>query len=150
MIKTDEDWMRHALQLAEKAGREGEVPVGAILVIDNELIAEGHNQPITMHDPSAHAEMQVLRKAAQNIQNYRLLNSTLYVTLEPCVMCFGAMVHARISRLVYAAPDPKTGVIHSAAQLLELPFLNHRYAVKGGILAEESASLLRRFFQDRR
>lgn len=149
-MASDQDWMRQALHLAEQAAAAGEVPVGALLVQDDVLIAEAHNQPISQHDPSAHAELQALRAAAAKCGNYRLLNTTLYVTLEPCMMCLGAMVHARIGRLVYAAADPKTGVIQSAAQLLELPFLNHRFSVTGGVLAEEAAQLLRTFFKQKR
>ena len=146
----DEKWMRRALELALRAKDLGEVPVGAVITLNDELIAEGFNQPITHQDPSAHAEIVALRLAAEKIGNYRLLNATLYVTLEPCMMCFGAMVHARIGRLVYGAPDPKTGCIDSAAQLLEVPFLNHRFAVSSGILAEESSQLLQSFFRERR
>lgn len=149
-MASDQDWMRQALHLAEQAAAAGEVPVGALLVQDDVLIAEAHNQPISQHDPSAHAELQALRAAAAKCGNYRLLKTTLYVTLEPCMMCLGAMVHARIGRLVYAAADPKTGVIQSAAQLLELPFLNHRFSVTGGVLAEEAAQLLRTFFKQKR
>ncbi|MDF2940427.1 MAG: Cytidine/deoxycytidylate deaminase family protein [Gammaproteobacteria bacterium] len=146
----DEQFMRHALMLAKKAEEAGEVPVGAVMVLDNEIIAEGYNQPILSHDPSAHAEMIAIRAAAKKLSNYRLLNTTLYVTLEPCTMCLGAMVHARIKRLVYAASDPKTGVIESAAKLANSTFFNHRLEVSSGILADESAAMLRAFFQSRR
>ncbi|MDF2690932.1 MAG: zinc-binding protein [Gammaproteobacteria bacterium] len=142
--------MRHALMLAQKAQDRGEVPVGAVIVLDNQIIAEGYNQPILSHDPSAHAEMVAIRFAANNLANYRLLNTTLYVTLEPCTMCLGAMVHARIKRLVYAASDPKTGVIESAAKLANSSFFNHKLEMTSGTLAEESAALLKAFFQSRR
>ncbi|MDF2529697.1 MAG: Cytidine/deoxycytidylate deaminase family protein [Gammaproteobacteria bacterium] len=146
----DEQFMRQALFLAKKAQEAGEVPVGAVLVLDNEIVAEGYNQPILSHDPSAHAEMIAIRNAAKKLGNYRLLNTTLYVTLEPCTMCLGAMVHARIKRLVYAASDPKTGVIESAAKLAHSHFFNHRLEIGSGILAEESAAMLRAFFHSRR
>ncbi len=146
----DQYWMRHALRLAEKAADQGEVPVGALLVLDGEVISEGFNQPIGQHDPSAHAEIAALRQAAAKLCNYRLVNTTLYVTLEPCLMCAGAMVHARIQRLVYGAPDAKAGVITSRLQALELPFLNHRVDVTGGVLADECGKLLSDFFRARR
>jgi tRNA(adenine34) deaminase len=150
MSQSDEYWMQRALACAEKAAAAGEVPVGAIIVLNDEIIAEAYNQPIALHDPTAHAEIQALRMAANKISNYRLLNTTLYVTLEPCVMCFGAMVHARINRLVYAASDPKTGVIDTAAKLLEQPFINHRFTVTAGVLSQDSSALLRDFFKARR
>jgi len=150
MHDMDEHWMACALALARKAEQIGEVPVGAIVVWNNEIIAEGYNQPISTHDPSAHAEMIALRQAAKKLNNYRLLDTTLYVTLEPCMMCLGAMVHARIKRLVYAANDPKTGVIQSAAQLPHSSFLNHRIEIHSGVMAKESSALLKTFFQARR
>jgi len=128
----------------------GEVPVGAVLVKDGTLIAEGWNQPIAAHDPSAHAEMRVLRAAGQALQNYRLVETTLYVTLEPCVMCMGAIVHGRVKRLVYGADDPLRGCAGSVLQLADAPFLNHRLEVSGGLFAEECAALLKGFFQSRR
>ncbi|MDO8953478.1 MAG: tRNA adenosine(34) deaminase TadA [Gammaproteobacteria bacterium] len=146
----DQVFMQHALSLAQKAQAAGEVPVGAVIVLDNEIIAEGYNQPISHHDPSAHAEMQAIRQAAKKLGNYRLLNTTLYVTLEPCMMCLGAMVHARVKRLVYAASEPKAGVIHSAAQLANSTFLNHRLEISSGVMAEESSALLKAFFLQRR
>lgn len=150
MRTQDEIFMRRALELAREGAAAGEVPVGAVLVLDNQIIGEGFNAPISGHDPSAHAEIQALRKGAATIGNYRLLNSTLYVTLEPCMMCAGAMVHARIQRLVYAATDPKAGVIKSKMQLLEQPFLNHRVSYEGGVLERECGSLLTDFFRSRR
>lgn len=149
-MQQDEKFMHQALMLAKKAEEAGEVPVGAVIVLDNEIIAEGYNQPILSHDPSAHAEMVAIRAAAKKLGNYRLLNTTLYVTLEPCIMCLGAMVHARIKRLVYGAQDPKTGVIESAAKLADSKFFNHKIEIHSGILAEESGALLKCFFQSRR
>ena len=146
----DEHWMRHALQLAERAAREQEVPVGAVLVLDDEIIGEGYNSPITHRDPSAHAEIIALRNGAKSISNYRLLNTTLYVTLEPCIMCAGAMVHARVQRLVFGAKDPKSGAIESASQVLDFPFLNHRVNYAGGLLADHCGRVLSNFFWDRR
>lgn len=146
----DEYWMQQALQLAMLAAAAEEVPVGAVLVLDDAIIAEGYNCPLSTHDPTAHAEMIALRKGAEKIGNYRLVNATLYVTLEPCIMCAGAMVHARIKRLVYGATDPKAGAIQSKAHILDKPFLNHRVAYAGGLLAAQCGQLLSRFFQDKR
>lgn len=143
-------FMQRALQLAEAARAVNEVPVGAVLVVDNEIIAEGYNCPIATHDPSAHAEMVVMRRAAEKIKNYRLVNSTLYVTLEPCLMCAGAMVHARIGRLVYGASDPRAGVVQSQSQVLDHAFLNHRVDYTGGVLAEPCGAILSAFFKARR
>ena len=143
--------MRQALAQARIAADLEEVPVGAVLVdAAGELIAVGHNQPISAQDPSAHAEIVTLRDAAQKLGNYRLPDTTLYVTLEPCTMCVGALVHARVGRLVYGATEPKTGAIESAQQLFETGKFNHRPAVEGGVLAEECAVLLTRFFENRR
>lgn len=146
----DEDWMRRALALAEQAAEAGEVPVGALVVRDGVVLGEGFNQPIVAHDPTSHAEVMALRDAAHNEQNYRLPGSTLYVTLEPCTMCFGALIHARVSRLVYAAREPRAGVCVSQLQLPEVAFYNHKMIVEGGLLAEESAALLKGFFASRR
>ncbi|MGH8455408.1 MAG: tRNA adenosine(34) deaminase TadA [Stenotrophobium sp.] len=146
----DERWMRHALTLARRAQDEGEVPVGAVLVRDGEIIGEGWNHPITAHDPSAHAEMVALRAAAQNIGNYRLPGTTLYVTLEPCVMCAGAIVHARVARLVFGAADPKAGAVTSVYDVIANPRLNHRVEWSGGVLEAECGALLRQFFRARR
>ena len=142
--------MAEALKEAHLAAYEDEVPVGAVLVHKGEIIARAHNQTITLNDPSAHAEILALRQAGTALANYRLLNTTLYVTLEPCLMCFGALVHARIDRLVFATPDPKTGVCGSKLDAQGLPISNHRFTIESGILAEESAALLSRFFQVRR
>ena len=147
---TDEHWMRQALGLAARAEAEGEVPVGAVLVRDDQLLAEGWNRPIASHDPTAHAEVMCLREAGMATGNYRLAGSVLYVTLEPCLMCVGAMVHARISRLVYGADDPKGGAVRTVCRGFELPGLNHRVEVTGGVLAEHCGGMLRAFFRRRR
>lgn len=146
----DEYWMQQALQLAEQAKEAGEVPVGAVLVLNNEMIAKGFNCPISTSDPTAHAEMVALRNAAAVHSNYRLLNTCLYVTLEPCLMCAGAMVHARIARLIYGASDPKSGAIVSKSQTLDLPFLNHRVKHAGGLMSEQCGAILSDFFRERR
>ncbi|MFK3843168.1 tRNA adenosine(34) deaminase TadA [Serratia sp. NPDC087055] len=146
----DEYWMRQALQLALRAQEEGEVPVGALLVLDNQVIGEGWNRPIGRHDPTAHAEIMALRQGGSVLQNYRLLNATLYVTLEPCVMCAGAMVHSRIRRLVYGAPDVKTGAAGSLVDILRHPGMNHQVEILSGVLAEECAATLSNFFRMRR
>lgn len=142
--------MRRALELARHAERAGEVPVGAVVVCQGEAIGEGWNQPIMAHDPSAHAEMVAIRAAANHQRNYRLPDTTLYVTLEPCAMCAGAIVHARVARVVFGASDPKTGAAGSVFNLLGSDRLNHRADVVGGVLAEECGDLLRRFFKARR
>ena len=147
---TDDQWMRYAMNRARQAAARGEVPVGAVLVADGELVAEGFNEPIAANDPTAHAEIVALRRAAASLKNYRLTGTTLYVTIEPCMMCVGAMIHARIARLVYGAPEPKAGAIESAMRALEHPSLNHRFDVVGGVLADESRELLQGFFQNRR
>lgn len=146
----DEYGMQQALMLAERARQAGEVPVGAVLMFNDEVIAEGYNCPISTCDPTAHAEIIALRNASKTIHNYRLLDTTLYVTLEPCIMCAGAMVHARIKRLVYGATDPRTGAIVSRAQVLDQSFLNHRVEHSGGLLAAECGELLSQFFRERR
>jgi tRNA(adenine34) deaminase len=142
--------MRDALVLAEAAAAAGEVPVGAVVVRDGKIIGRGSNRPIATHDPTAHAEMLALREAAQALGNYRLSECDLYVTIEPCAMCAGAMVHARVRRLVYGADDPKGGAVRSGPQVINHPALNHRMEVVGGVLAEESAALLQKFFRKRR
>ena len=142
--------MRHALDLARHAELAGEVPVGAVVVLKDEIIGEGWNQPIRAHAPSAHAEMVALRAAAAYLRNYRLPDTTLYVTLEPCAMCAGAIVHARLARVVYGAADPKAGAAGSVFQLLNSPALNHRAHVSGGVLGKECGELLSAFFQSRR
>lgn len=146
----DEKWMREALLLARQAEAAGEVPVGAVLVKDGILLGSGWNQPIGAHDPTAHAEVMALRAAAKSVGNYRLTGSTFYVTLEPCAMCAGAMVHARVARLVYGAADPKTGAAGSVFDLTRTDKLNHRLEVEGGVLAEECGGLLKDFFARRR
>jgi tRNA(adenine34) deaminase len=150
MENSDEHWMQQALALASRAAGAGEVPVGAVLVADGKLIAEGWNQPIAGHDPTAHAEVMCLRAAGHALGNYRLANTTLYVTLEPCLMCVGAIVHARVARVVFGAFDPKSGAVSSLCRGFELPGLNHRVAASGGVLAESCGELLRAFFRDRR
>ena len=147
---TDEDWMWHALRLAQRAEQQGEVPVGALLVQGERCIAEGWNQPIQNHDPTAHAEIQALRKAGQAVQNYRLIDTTLYVTLEPCVMCMGAIAHARVKRLVFGAYDPKRGAVCHALQLSDAAFLNHKIDWTGGVLEQNCAEVLTDFFKARR
>lgn len=147
---TDEAWMRYAIRLAERAERQGEVPVGAVVVKDDQCIAEGWNSPILTHDPSAHAEIMALRKAGQSMANYRLVDATLYVTLEPCVMCMGAISHARVRRLVFGAFDPKRGAVCHALSLSDADFLNHRVSWEGGVLESECSDMLKAFFQARR
>ncbi len=150
-MQSDQDWMRHALNLAARAATEGEVPVGAVLVQDGEvIIGEGWNRPIALHDPSAHAEMLAMRAAAARLGNYRLTGTTLYVTLEPCVMCAGAIVHARVSRLVFGARDPKAGAVDSVYDVIARPRLNHVVQWQGGVLEEECGAVLREFFRSRR
>ncbi|WP_404815204.1 tRNA adenosine(34) deaminase TadA [Candidatus Thioglobus autotrophicus] len=147
---TDKEWMELAIQQAKLAKNIDEVPVGAVLVRDEKLIASAHNQPIINHDPTAHAEIQVLRAAGKKFNNYRLPDTTLYVTLEPCTMCLGAMIHARVSRVVFGAYDPKTGVCGSCQDLTASACFNHTIETQGGILADECKDLLQRFFKNRR
>ena len=142
--------MRRALVLANAAARLGEVPVGAVLVRDGQMIGEGCNRPVTSCDPTAHAEIQALRDAASRVGNYRLPGSTLYVTIEPCTMCAGALVHARVSALVFGAPEPRAGAVESTARVLDNPMLNHRVSVRSGVLADQCAGLMRGFFAARR
>ncbi|CAQ83412.1 MULTISPECIES: tRNA adenosine(34) deaminase TadA [Photorhabdus] len=149
-IYSDEYWMQQAMERAIKAWEQGEIPVGAVLVADNEIIAEGWNQSIIAHDPSAHAEVIALRKGGEQLQNYRLLNTTLYVTLEPCAMCAGAMIHSRIQRLVYGASDMKTGAAGSLIDILRHPGMNHQIEITGGVLAEACSTMLSVFFKQRR
>ena len=147
----DQGWMHHALRLARQAAELGEVPVGAVLVgAEGQLLAEGHNRPIADHDPSAHAEMQALRAGAKALGNYRLPGTTLYVTLEPCVMCAGAIVHARVQRLVFGAPDPKAGAVNAVYDVIGNPRLNHTVQWTGGVLEAECGQILRDFFRSRR
>ena len=146
----DEKWMRYALQLAQRAYTLGEVPVGAVLVYQQQVIGEGWNLPINAHDPTAHAEIMAIRQGGQVLENYRLLDTTLYVTLEPCVMCAGAMIHGRIGRIVYGASDAKTGAAGSLVDLLRHPGMNHQPIISGGVLAEECGNMLSDFFRQRR
>jgi tRNA(adenine34) deaminase len=146
----DARFMSRALELARTAEAAGEVPVGAVIVKAGKIVAEGWNRPIGTHDPTAHAEVIAMRAAAQSLQNYRLLETTLYVTLEPCAMCASAMVHARVKRLVYAATDPRAGASGSVFNITQHPALNHRLEVHAGVMAEECAAELRRFFAARR
>lgn len=142
--------MQHALELAGDAARAGEVPVGAVVVVGGEIVGRGFNRPITSTDPTAHAEVVALRDAAQQLGNYRLTGATLYVTVEPCLMCVGALVHARVGTLVYGAPEPKAGAIDSTQRAHEHAALNHRMTIVSGVLASESRELMQRFFKERR
>jgi tRNA(adenine34) deaminase len=146
----DELWMAEALALAREAGAAGEVPVGAVVVLDGQIIGRGFNQPISRQDPTAHAEVVALRDAATRLGNYRLPGATLYVTLEPCMMCAGAMMHARLARVVFGAADPKTGVAGSVLDLFNEARLNHHAEITGGVRAEECGQLLSSFFAARR
>jgi tRNA(adenine34) deaminase len=146
----DVDFMRRALELAQRAALDGEVPVGALLILEDEIIGEGWNRPIESHDPTAHAEILALRAGAQRLRNYRLERTTLYATLEPCAMCMGAAMNARISRVVFGAWDQKAGACGSVIDLPRQPKLAHRIDVFGGVCSEESAALLRQFFEARR
>ena len=150
-MKEDEKWMSLALQEARQAEEEGEVPVGAILVKDNILVASSHNQPISKNDPTAHAEIQLLRIAGERLKNYRLLNTTLYVTLEPCEMCFAAIIHARVKRIVYGAYDSKRGACGSSIDLKNANYYkNNNISIIGGILKDECSQILHKFFKVRR
>jgi tRNA(adenine34) deaminase len=146
----DEAFMHAALELAVEAGRRSEVPVGAVVVLDGAVVGEGFNQPISTHDPTAHAEIQALRAAGRRVGNYRLTGATLYVTVEPCQMCVGAMVHARIAAVVYGTREPKAGAIESAMRAHEHPSLNHRMTARGGVLEDECRALIQEFFRERR
>ena len=143
-------WMGKALKLAHKAEAADEVPVGAVLVKDDQLIAEGWNQPITSHDATSHAEIMAMRAAGKKLNNYRLIDTTMYVTLEPCSMCVGAMIHARVSKVVYGAAEPRTGALGGAFNLLDANQHNHIFEVVSGVLADDSKNLLQDFFQSRR
>ena len=147
---TQETWMRHALALAARAGESGEVPVGALVIVDGEVVGEGWNQPIATSDPTAHAEIVAMRAASRAVKNYRLSGATLVVTVEPCLMCVGAMVHARIGTVVYGAPEPRAGALGSAIAAHDTPGLNHRLAVAGGVLADDCRALIQTFFKERR
>jgi len=146
----DEKWMDLAIKQAIKAENEGEVPIGAVLVKEDLLIAKAHNQPITKNDATAHAEIQLLRAAGKELQNYRLTETTLYVTLEPCAMCFGAMIHARVKRVVYGAHDPKTGVCGSSEDFRNKSYFKHEVNITGGVSEKKCSRLLQTFFKSRR
>jgi tRNA(adenine34) deaminase len=148
--QNDIQWMKRALTEAMNASKRGEVPVGAVLIRNNILISKGGNSPISLNDPTAHAEIIVIRSAAATINNYRLSGTTLYVTLEPCVMCVGAMLHARIDRLVYGAPDPKSGAVSSLYNIGSDGLLNHNLTITGPILEQKCSSILKNFFTERR
>jgi len=150
ILNKHEQWMQHALTLAQKAAELGEVPVGAVLVKEDKLLAEGWNQPIAGHDPTAHAEIMAIRQAAQQLNNYRLPGTTLYITLEPCSMCAGAIVHARIERVIFGASEPRAGAAGSVLNLLQNSQFNHQLDVKSGVLAEQCGQLLKDFFRVRR
>ncbi len=149
-MQMHESFMRLALAQADLAATSGEVPVGAVVVIDGRVVGAGRNQPIAAHDPTAHAEIVALRAAAATVGNYRLTGATVYVTVEPCLMCVGAMIHARIGTLVYGASEPKAGAIDSTQRAHEHPALNHRITVVAGVLAAECGQRLKQFFADRR
>ena len=146
----DIEYMIQAIELAREARSAGEVPVGAIVVLDGEIVGRGFNQPISRHDPSAHAEIMALRDAGRHVGNYRLPECTLYVTLEPCAMCAGAIMHARIKRIVYGTADPKTGAAGSVVDLFKEARLNHHTEIEGGLMAKECGELIRDFFRERR
>lgn len=150
MLPIDEDFMREALTEAEAAREDGEVPVGALIVLGGNVIARGRNAMIGTNDPTAHAEIVALRKAASAIGNYRLIGATMYSTIEPCAMCAGALVHARVERLVYGADDPKAGAVETHFGICNADFLNHQVSVEGGILEGECRRVLQSFFRDRR
>lgn len=150
VTESEQGWMQYAIRLAIRAEEAGEVPVGAVLVKDDRCIAEGWNEMIKLHDPTAHAEIMVMRKAGLALENYRLTGSTLYVTLEPCVMCMGAIAHARINKLVFGAFDPKRGAVCNALHLTDAEFLNHKVSWQGGVLEQACSDLLRNFFKQKR
>jgi tRNA(adenine34) deaminase len=149
-VSQDETWMAHALELARTAEAEGEVPVGAVIVLNGQAIGEGHNRTVSDADPTGHAEVVAIRAAAEHLGGWRLLETTLYVSLEPCAMCAGAIVLARIPRVVFAAPDPKAGMAGSLENLLQDARLNHRCEVLGGVMGEEAGNMIRAFFRARR
>jgi tRNA(adenine34) deaminase len=150
IIASDELWMEEALRAAQRALESGEVPVGAVVVLDGRIVGRGWNRNLTDSDPSAHAEVVALRKAGAKVGNHRLGDCELFATIEPCAMCAGAMIHARLKRLVYGADDPKAGAVHSVMQVLNHPQLNHTMEVQGGVLAGRCAELLQAFFRSRR
>lgn len=147
----DEFWMQHALMLAKRAETIGEIPVGAVIIDENQqIIGEGFNQPILQHNPTAHAEIMAIEQAGKTLRNYRLVNTTLYITLEPCIMCAGAIIHSRIKRVVYGASDYKTGAAGSFIEILAYPGINHYAEINGGVLADECSNLISDFFKKRR
>ena len=150
LLMNDKDWMRRAFALAKKAEAQDEVPVGAVIVYEEKIIGEGWNQPVSSNDPTAHAEIMALRAASAHLENYRLPGSTLYVTLEPCTMCAGAIIHTRVSRLVFAVADPKIGACGSVFNLLQTDRLNHKVEIEKGIMEEECRSLIQTFFREKR
>jgi tRNA(adenine34) deaminase len=150
LLKQDQKWMRYALTLAAKAEALSEVPVGAVVVKDDVLVAEGWNQPITSNDPTAHAEVVAIRAAAQALQNYRLVGCTLYVTIEPCTMCAGSLIHSRVDRVVYGALEPKAGAVESQLKLLNSAHFNHSVSIQSGVLAVECRVVISDFFKKRR
>ena len=143
-------WMQKALEEAQKSLSKNEVPVGAVIVLDGEIIGRGHNQPILKKDPTSHAEIEAIRSASEEIRNYRLIGADLYVTLEPCAMCYGAIVHSRLSNIFFGAQDQKTGVCGSCEDLSEKKYFNHRPLIKGKIMEQECSKILKDFFQNRR
>ena len=149
-LPTDDHFMKRALELAQQAANRGEVPVGAVVVRNGEIIGQGHNQPIASHDPTAHAEIMAMRDASKNLSNYRLTGCDIYVTIEPCTMCVGAMVHARIRQIFFGALEPRAGALTSQLQLMEDGRFNHSILWEGGILADQCASVLRDFFRQKR
>ncbi|RUO75771.1 tRNA adenosine(34) deaminase TadA [Idiomarina seosinensis] len=149
-MQQDDYYMQRALELAAQAAADDEVPVGAVLVLNDEIIGEGYNQVITLSDASAHAEAQAIRAAGRSLNNYRLVDSTLYVTLEPCAMCAGLITHARVKRLVFGATDPRTGATGTAIEVLNHGTMNHKVEVQSGVLAEQCGDILRQFFRARR
>ncbi len=149
-MSAHDGFMQEALALAKRADERGEVPVGAVVVLNGEVVGRGHNQPISSVDPTAHAEIVALRDAAQRVGNYRLTGATLYVTIEPCQMCVGALVHARVARIVYGAREPKAGALESAMRAHEHPSLNHRLVAVGGVLEDECRGVIQEFFEERR
>jgi tRNA(adenine34) deaminase len=149
-LPTDDHFMKRALELAQQAANRGEVPVGAVVVRNGEIIGQGHNQPIASHDPTAHAEIMAMRDASKNLSNYRLTGCDIYVTIEPCTMCVGAMVHARIRQIFFGALEPRAGALTSQLQLMEDARFNHSILWEGGILADQCASVLRDFFRQKR
>ena len=148
--KTDQFWMSTAIDLAKQAGERGEVPIGAVLILDDKIIGKGRNQSVELNDPSAHAEIQALREGGSKIGNYRLNGSKIYVTIEPCTMCVGALIHARIAKLIFGAREPKSGAASSANDILRQNSFNHRFKILEGILEDECSELMRNFFKARR